>query len=422
MKSVEQINRNRSLINSFLLFFVLFFYIYQCAWSFLGIPSNITSQRIIIVILSFVVIEKSIKHRNNNSIFSSYAGSSFRHFVLLHVVILLYSVFLYLIIGPGDGVHILTIVINIFLLDFLGAFLFSHIIATFDELMKLILAISIAQAIIIWACLLMPDFSASIDSWFGQEEYFTEARRGYAGGISCITSQGAIKMSLGLMSNLYFLTKSNKGRALLIILYFILGITTALVARTGLVFFIVGLFTFLSFISVREKSGTIIKIILVVAIIIAVFFWIMTVAFPEFFETNFSRMLFLFNVGINDAFLDNYKNSEITYVPSLQEGFWGVGITSGISGNGIRVNVDGGLRRLYSGFGLPMAVIFYLTFIIIMLKTIFKLKVANHKYFFLLFAIYLSIAEFKEPTLYNTYMLGVYFLSSLLAFHDERTH
>ena len=414
--------RNRGISNNWIrkagLSIILFFYIYQCSLLFLGLPPSITSQRIVILLL---LLSLPLLSKNNQSKYKNYAWHSYKVYLIINIYLLFYSLLLLAFIGLGDGMHIVIVLLNVLSLCFLGGWLLLNIFKSFDEFMSVLLLVSLAQCLTVWLCTVNPDIGLKVDSLFGQEEYFQEARRGYAGGISCITSFGAIKLSLGLIATLYFII-NQKHKLLYFILYFFIGLTDSMVARTGLVFTLTGLFCLFIY-SIRQlRFSTVITISIVVLLIIGFLYWLIFVQYASFFQETFSRMFYLFEVGVDVAFMDGYLDSDTTYVPSLEEAFWGTGMTSGVSGNGIKVNVDGGVRRLYAGYGLPNTILFYVSFIWMGIKMFFKLKDRSHKFLLFVLFMFLGISEFKEPTFYNTYTLGVFYIFTVLLFDDEKKY
>lgn len=422
MAEVKIALRNRDVSGNWIrrvgLSIILFFYIYQCSWLFLGLPPSITSQRIVVVML---LLALPFISKHNQSKMKNYAGHSFRLFLFLNLFFLLYSFLLIAIIGWGNGMNIVIVLLNVLSLCFLGGWLLLNIFDTLDEFFSVLLIVTIIQCIIVWLCTINPDFGLKVDSLFGQEEYFQEARRGYAGGISCITSSGAIRLSLGLIAALYFIVSGEK-KFIYFIIYFFIGLTASMVARTGLVFTLTGLFCLLLYSFRQLKLSTFLTLIVAVLLLIGILYWLLFIQFPTFFQETFSRMLYLFEVGIDVAFMDGYLDSDTTYVPSLEEAFWGTGMTSGVSGNGIKVNVDGGVRRLYAGYGLPNTVLFYGSFVWMGIKMFVKLKDRPHRFLLFVFFFFLAISEFKEPTFYNSYTLGMFYIFTVLLFDDEKKY
>ncbi len=79
-----------------------------------------------------------------------------------------------------------------------------------------------------------------------------------------------------------------------------------------------------------------------------------------FIGERFYRYELLQDESADNGFFYNYLKSEDVKIPPLSIGtFFGVGMLSGISGNGYHVNVDGGFLRFYSAFGLPTTILYY---------------------------------------------------------------
>ena len=134
-----------------------------------------------------------------------------------------------------------------------------------------------------------------------------------------------------------------------------------------------------------------------------------------FIGERFYRYELLQDESADNGFFYNYLKSEDVKIPPLSIGtFFGVGMLSGISGNGYHVNVDGGFLRFYSAFGLPTTILYY--FFVFGTFRILARKQKNRicKFIMYLFSLILIISEFKEPSFLSIWSLTIYFSTALL--------
>ena len=168
----------------------------------------------------------------------------------------------------------------------------------------------------------------------------------------------------------------------------------------------------------ERNSSSLFKVTLSTIIIVIVAFGLFYLFdLRAFFDSRLQRLFKLFEDGFKAEFFDYYFSGESignVYVEINSETFWGIGITSGTSGNGVTVNVDGGFLRLIAALGVPMAVLLYLSFA----SNLFRLQRNTQgnlqKYTMLFFLVILLMAEFKEYTIYAQYMPCILFASYAL--------
>ena len=97
----------------------------------------------------------------------------------------------------------------------------------------------------------------------------------------------------------------------------------------------------------------------------------------------------------------------------------GVGVTSGISANGYRVNVDGGPLRQYSAIGILGCILFYFFVMRNQVKTISLLRNKNNRHILWLLFLCLFISEWKEVTYMALWPLMFFFFISYLLQVEE---
>lgn len=341
------------------------------------------------------------------------------HF-FLQLAMLLYASLIILIVGTGQGELIVIDIVQYLLFSMLPILLFYSYYDDLNSFMQAILWVTIAQTIIIILCLCSSDFAHTLDHTFAAGEtleYITAHRSGYAGGLACITAPGAFKYSLGLVACVYFILNKPKMRYL--ILYFAFSVVITMISRTGLFIAAVGFLVIIWKTWQSRNNTPLFKVTLsTILILLAAVIVYYLLDMREFFDNRLQRLFALFENGFKEEFFDYYFSGENignVYVEVNSDTFWGIGITSGTSGNGVIVNVDGGFLRLIAALGVPMAMIFYLSFVIGLYRLQRNIVSKLHKSTMLFFVIVLSMAEFKEYTIYAQYMPCILFTSYALS-------
>lgn len=403
--------------------FFLFFYIYEFNFEVFSLPTFITSRRVVVVLLAVVLMIRSVAKNGRISIvsFNNESGNICKNQLTLQIVLFVYSVLLTIAIGSGDGEKITADIIKYICFSVVPIYLFYVYFNNLQQMMETLVVVTYIQTIIIVICLLSPTFANSLDHTFASGEtleYITSHRSMYAGGLACITAPGAFKYSLGMIACVYFILEQK--RNIYFIPFSIFSVVIVMIARTGLIVAALGLFIVL-FESIQEKKtvdflkrGA--SIIVILCVCIAIFY---VFDLNDFFVTRLKRLILLFEKGAKEEFFDYYFSGENIgnkYVKINGETFFGIGVTSGVAGNGVEVNVDGGFLRLLAALGVPMCIVFYLTFFSFIFKMHRKVTTKGLKYTMLFFVMVLLAAEFKEYTIYSQYMPCVLFTCYALSY------
>lgn len=391
---------------------LMFLYIYEFNFNAFGLSTFLTSRRVVVVVLlimAIIVGEADSKTKN-------IGWKSLKAVSKFHIFLLGYSGLLLVLIGRGTGIHIVDCIIRLFLFGFLPVWCFTRIFRTLDEFMVVVLLATIIQSGFIVTSLINPSFGMFLDLTFAdadKADYIMRHRSGYAGGLACITAPGCLRFSMGLVSSLYFAL--NKSNPFYLILFVVLGIIATMIARTGLFICIVGFII----ISIQKGTNSLVKYffsIVMVGVVALVFS--SQISIRDYFD--FKRMEMLLYEDDGEAFVNGYFRSENTKIPSLSmDTIIGTGMTSGVSGNGIQVNVDGGFLRIYAAYGLVMCAIFY-TF---MFRQFFRnVFVSNNKIVkntMLFFVLIILLGELKEFTIYQQYMVCLFFTAACLPYKQQ---
>lgn len=395
----------------------LFFYIYEFNFEVFSLPTFITSRRVVVIlVIVFLMVRSVIKNGGTSIVLSidESSGSICKKQLILQIVLLVYSVLLIIAIGSGDGEKITADIIKYICFSIVPIYFFCRFFTNLQQLMATLVVVTCIQTVIIIFCLLSPTFAYLLDHTFASGEtleYITSHRAMYAGGLACITAPGAFKYSLGIIACVYFILEQKKN--IYFIPFFAFSVVIVMIARTGLIVAALGLFVILIE-SIKEKNlpcflrrGA--SIAAIVCVCIALFY---IFDLDVFFMTRLKRLILLFQNGAKKEFFDYYFSGENIgnkYVKINRETFWGIGVTSGVAGNGVEVNVDGGFLRLLAALGVPMCIVFYLSFLSFIFRIHRKVTTIGVKHTMLLFVLVLLAAEFKEYTIYSQYMPCILF-------------
>lgn len=399
---------------------LLFFYVYNTP--LLGFPQSLTTIRLTTfasLLLAFVICAIN---KQPVGLPNCFTRKTFRKVIFFQIILFIYVLWLLLSFGFGDGSHIVFNIINTFLFSFLPVISFVILFNNIEDFMKALIWITILQTIAVWLCMISPSIAQVIDTLFPPTELTLEKnlRDGYAGGINCIAAPGVFKYALGIMSCIYFIVVRQKRKYYILLLLF--GLTSSLIARTGLIITAsVFLFIFFDAIFRSHFHLTMRNIGILLLVVFAVSIILYVVLNSPFMREQFARMEFLFEVGAKAGFFNAYFDGSDTIIPPItSETLIGTGITSGRSGNGIYVNADGGYVKLYVAYGLIIAIFFYTFLYTKMVGIAKRFRDKSLRFFVYLFILYIVAAEFKEFVIYDMYMLCVFFIMTLLIDKEQK--
>ena len=355
-----------------------------------------------------------------------------RFYWIWNVFLLIYVFALLQINGSGNGTTPIKDYIQ--MLVILPIFYVSGkvIFRDTEELMKILYIGVIVQTAIILAALLIPALSIALFMLIPEGGYNSEHfggvdmifQYGYHIGLGVFTSAGSIKMAIGQIGACYFLMK-NQGSKLFIhlIIYLLIAIATSIVSRTGLLISIVGLLV-VFYVKIKQKGHRAIKFTLLIALTFVVGTAV-AVKFldSDFIEDTFTRIIVLNERGAKDTYFAGYTGDvgDNVIPPISNETIIGLGITYGVSGNGITTYTDGGFLRNYSAMGLIVAIINYLLIFMFFFKQFKANKKSIFKGVVLFMFLALIIGEFKESYIYYISPMCFFFLSFYLMERDRLT-
>ena len=407
-------SKPKSAFTSIMLTLLLFSYLFQYSLSFLGLPEQLHSTRVSAIILIICAISKSLIDRNNLISKYSCAYKSYKQYVKLCLSLLVFSCLQYIIIGKIEGVHLFEQMLNIILFSLPVIWAIQVIFKDLSYFMKILLWVGIIQSIIIVICLSSPNVAQLIDLTFNRsaDDWIALHRTGYAGGIGCITSSGVVRFSLSLVACVYLYIKEK--RWVYLGVYIALFIVSSFIARTGLLYGIIGLFFILKGVSFRYKIIVVLFLVIASSLILCS---VPSDQITQIMDEQLFRYTYLYEDGLNDAFFSKYFKGDATSIPMLNlDTFFGTGMVSGKAGNGQIVNVDGGYLRLYSAIGLLCTLVYYLCVFSCFYNLIKRANNYVLKCTMLFLTISLVIAEFKEMAFISVWALSFYFSIAMLVY------
>ncbi len=395
---------------------IAFIYIYSL--SLKPFPQANTRRLVCIVVLGIIIL-----FRKKILIFKDYSvWKTCRKYYIFQLCVYMYtSILILFLAGKEHGTTISGSILEFLVFGLLGYIMFLNLFDNIDELMHVLLIVTVIQCIIIFSGILFPWASAIIDHFMDDYtlSYFNYSKfrlGGYAGGIGCITSTGSMQLSLGMISASYFIQTKKNNLKYFFLFMFITFISVA-VARTSFILSMVAV-SIIIITSIFSKNFKLLKNI--TSIIFVLFIGILVINFTGLASNLpqiFKRFFFLVEHGSNSFFLAYFDNK----VPPISlHTIIGTGIISGDIGNGTMIIADGGFFRMYTALGLPLSIILYLVVFGTIFKHFLKAKESPIKYTILIFLCYLLIGEIKEPYLYTNYMLVIYTVFVNLAFCKER--
>lgn len=397
---------------------IMFLYVYNCA-----IVGLLTCENLAIMIgFLFIVLKGKLKIDIANQSINRLKPAIYISFFAL-----LYTSMLVLLWGTDKSHETVPwYLCMLFIYGTLAYIVFINIFDSTDDFFRTLILVSIIQGIIVVSGMIIPSIGELIDGLYINTrvgwDYSYMRQYGYPGGINCITSTGALQLSLGLIACLYFLIKKNN--KLYLCPYLFIAFCATAVARTGLVVAICGILFYF-----WVSSGTS-KVKIICALFFSIILFVIIInslGLNDKLVDKFQRLLDLKENGLNNVFLDYYFQRDEGLIgengipPLSWKTIVGSGITSGTSGNGVYVNADGGFFRLYAGMGLPLALVFYLIIFRSHIKTCKMVSDNGLRHFGIFLLIFLIIGELKEPYIifkrYPIVLIAVFFY---LVFENNR--
>lgn len=400
---------------------ILFMLVYKCS-VIPGITLITTELLVFVILTGYLVVNK--KAIGNRSVIDMY----FRNNILMQIILLTYSLILICLFGAGNGV-LFAKESAIFLLFvpiiYLGL---TNMLRSLDELMRILLVITLLQCVIISLGMIFQPIADWIDTSVFNEGithmggYAGMRQMGYPGGIGCIAAKGSMQLSLGLVACFYFVEKRGMNWQYCLNYVFITIVMTA-VSRTGLILSIVVIIVYIFTKhrgTLKVGKGAIYAVFVISGLLLALLILLKSPVFNGFLKEQFMRVDALFDKGIWDSFLKFYFYGSDTVIPPLTwETFWGLGILSGTSGSGITINADGAFIKMYAAVGPLLTIAFHICLFQNMRRSIHSFDDKQLQRLGWLFVWIMVIGEFKEWFFYTRYMILLFYVFAFLAEHKK---
>lgn len=388
---------------------LLFGYIYPFSLRLIGVPDALHTARIAAIVITFLGVVKS-------NVYEQFRKSPFYFDYLkirkIIVFSLAYTLVLSLLFGFGEGTNYSIIAIDNLIFSILPLFAFWILFSDVDEFANVVIGVTFLQSIAILLGTFIPGVSTLFtialgsDSGYGMD--LEILRSSYASGISCSTSAGVTKFTIGLVMCVYKYLSKNK--SIYLLLFFFFSVINSMLARTGMLMSIIGLISiFYYFVRGRVSLKKVIPIVC----ILFIGYDIISSMSEGFFE-RFKRYEEFMDGGFN-KFFEDYFNGKDTVIPPLSiNTLIGTSIISGVSGNNIQVLTDGGFIKNYVALGLPFSVYIYVNFFVIANKIRVKYRRSYMFYVLSFYIVYMAFSEFKEYFLLFRGNIGLFFLFVML--------
>lgn len=407
----------------------MFFFIFS--FSIPGLPSFFTTWRIAVVFLCLFGLLNN-RGNPNDAFIRKKALKPYRLFYLWQIVLVVQMYCIFNFMGRGSGITAESNYWNFLIFSPLIIFSFKRAFNNIVSFMKTIVLVCLVQCLIIFFSSISGGFQSFLIDCFISGDNWTVgynggveglANSGYAIGLSCYTSEGALKLSLGLLASTFLIFYQKNNRIFYFLIFTIIAIFSTLVARTGFFVSII----LLAFMAFRLFKKNLVKFIIII-FLSAVFFFSLLLLIRKTDIGNslssiFSRMSLLLEKGIWDVFLRHYLNGSDTVIPELNNmTMWGTGIVSGQAGNGLFINADGGFFRSYFSMGFVLAVFHYS--LLIALFSFYFIRTKKFRLFILAIFIFVFIGEFKEFAIYRIWFMSLifYILTELLTLQKSNEH
>lgn len=411
-KSINISERIRSFPFLFIKAILLFCFIYPFSLRILGFPEFAHSARVAVI---FVVIFSIFKPHKILPFKANRMYNEYKKVLWLTIFTCIYCIFLSFAFGFGTGTNYLSIGVDNILFSLLPIVAFYYLFDNLDEFIDAIILVTIIQSIAILLGTFIPSISYAFQMMFdtnaGFEDRDLEAlSKSYASGIGCFTSSGVTRFTIGLVACLYkYISKRN---IFYLLLYVFFSVVNSMLARTGLLMSIAGLFVIFYFL---VKSRRISFISLMGLLVVAVFSYFIVNNMSSDFDERFSRYEEFKDDGVSSFFEAYFYGNDIPKIslPTII----GTSIVSGKSGNGIVVSADGGFIKNYVALGLILSIFVYvyLVRIFFLIKSFFKGTCIE--YVLIFYGMYMLFSDFKEYFLLYRGALCLFFVFVMLAYN-----
>ena len=411
-------------------FLTLFYFFYIYSFQIPGMPHGVIYYRVALVLMFAYACISSNMHAVNfgnlrtSKMVKKYLG--WNVFLLAYVGLILWS------FGRGSGYSVLPSYINMFIILPLFFISSKYIFRNVEEVMTVLYIGCIIQALIIIVATLNPSLETALKYLYLMSDSDVESvdniermvSGGYHMGFQCFTSQGVLKMAMGLMGACYFMMKSNGPKFVLhLLVYLFITVASSLLARTGMFISLFCLLVVFLYKGKRGTKGLANSILIILMATVVVGYIVSNFSSNSFLNENFGRYIGMFTNGLEETYFDEWRGQGMgsNVVPPISYNtIIGLGIKNGVSGAGVETVVDGGFLINYSSMGLIMAIVNYLIVFLFFFKQHRFNSSHLYKSMILIMFIIFVIGEIKEHYLYQFYYISFMFLIFYLMEKEER--
>ena len=192
---------------------LMFFYIYAVSLKVLEIPDVVHSSRLSAVIILFWGLFSYRKREGFKRLNSKY---EYDKVLRLIVITFLYTLVISILIGFGNGTNYVFTSLDSLLYSILPFVAFLFFFDDIDELAKVIIIVTLLQALCVVLATFIPAVSVlftevlGTDQGYGENRDLELYRASYASGLSCFTSEGVCKFTIGLVACSYKFLSTSK--------------------------------------------------------------------------------------------------------------------------------------------------------------------------------------------------------------------
>ena len=398
---------------------LVFFFIYEVQP--IGVPDILTSRKLVFFLCVGVFLAKrNFKFRLPSK--TTLSGRTVISLFLLSIVMLGWVFLLSIVNSIGSSVNGESILSRTLLFVFFVPLICYFMYDCFDnseQFLKAVFYATLLQATIAIFQYFSDGVKHFLYNRFVLDTNFSYLSPFRAAGLGAGEALLSINLFIGMVAGAYFMIK--KKRLMLYTLgYVYILFATMLAGSTGLALgtaLLVLVVLYLVFVKYSVKGVRVVVIGLLGCV--ALF-----VIYPEFFSSieNFGiyrKIKELLEGGAdNSSFVTSLLAQEVA--PISVETIIGTSIYRGYSGSGVLCRSDTGYIQAYFGYGLIMAVVFYVCLYRVMLKNIIVIKNRDIKFIIMFFFAAIVVVEAKEPFIHHFGLPFAFFMTVFLQQKQEQ--
>lgn len=387
----------------------------------IGVPDILTSRKLVFFLCAGLFVAKrdyKIRLPNNTSVY----GRTVIGLFVLSIVMLGWVFFLSFVNSLGASVNGESILSRTLLFVFFVPLICYFMYDCFDnseQFLKAVFFASLLQAVIVTAQYFSDGVKHFLYNHFVLDTNFSYLSPYRAAGLGAGEALLSINLFIGMVAGAYLMIR-NKHLLLYTLGYVFILFATMLSGSTGFalgaaLLAVIALYLIFAKLSVRGVRIVAIGLLGCLALF---------VIYPDFFASIESFGIYrkikeLLQGGAdNSSFVTSLLAQEVA--PISAETILGTSIYRGYSSSGVLCRSDTGYIQSYFGYGLIMAVIFYVCLYGAMLKNIFAIKSRDVKFLMLFFFVAITVVEAKEPFIHHFGLPFAFFMITFLQQKQEQ--